>query len=70
MQRLGGIADDEMYRAFNMGVGLVMVVSAEAVDEAMERLAEAGETPIRLGEIVKAQPGMTDAAKVTLWASA
>jgi phosphoribosylformylglycinamidine cyclo-ligase len=59
-----------MYRAFNMGVGLVMVVSAEAVDEAMERLAEAGETPIRLGEIVKAQPGMTDAAKVTLWASA
>ena len=29
MQRLGRVADDEMYRAFNMGVGMVVVVASD-----------------------------------------
>lgn len=36
LQQLGAIADDEMYRVFNMGIGLVVVV-AEFYAEAIAR---------------------------------
>jgi phosphoribosylformylglycinamidine cyclo-ligase len=39
----GRIADDEMFRAFNMGIGLIVVCAEAHCDEAMRRLAEAGE---------------------------
>jgi phosphoribosylformylglycinamidine cyclo-ligase len=39
----GRIADDEMFRAFNMGIGLVVVCAEAHRDEALRRLAEAGE---------------------------
>jgi phosphoribosylformylglycinamidine cyclo-ligase len=39
----GGIDTDEMLRAFNMGIGLVVVCDASAVDEMLERLRAAGE---------------------------
>lgn len=40
LQRLGEIADDEMARVFNMGVGLVLVVSAYYADNIRRLLAE------------------------------
>jgi phosphoribosylformylglycinamidine cyclo-ligase len=51
LQRAGGIADDEMFRAFNMGVGLVVVVSDAQADEALALLAASGEQPWRLGRV-------------------
>jgi phosphoribosylformylglycinamidine cyclo-ligase len=39
----GGIALDEMFRTFNMGVGLFAVVPAEVADDVVERLRGAGE---------------------------
>jgi phosphoribosylformylglycinamidine cyclo-ligase len=39
----GRLADDEMFRAFNMGIGLIVVCAEAHRDEAMRRLAEAGE---------------------------
>lgn len=41
--RDGGIDDAEMLRAFNMGIGLILVCRAAHVDEALSRLAAAGE---------------------------
>ena len=38
LQHLGDIATDEMRRVFNMGVGLVIVVQADAVDAVQESL--------------------------------
>ena len=35
MQKQGGIADDEMYRVFNMGVGFVIMVDAADVDKVL-----------------------------------
>ena len=52
LQTRGGIAEDEMLRAFNMGVGLVACVDASASDRVLELLARAGEKPIRLGRVV------------------
>jgi phosphoribosylformylglycinamidine cyclo-ligase len=32
MQRLGNVATDEMYRVFNMGIGLVLIVRPRHVE--------------------------------------
>jgi phosphoribosylformylglycinamidine synthase I len=40
IQRLGNIDREEMYRAFNMGVGMALVVSPEAAEEARRILPE------------------------------
>ncbi len=52
LQRAGGVDRDEMYRVFNMGIGMVAVVPAERTAEVVRRLTESGEAPIVLGEIV------------------
>ena len=57
LQREGGIADAEMHRVFNCGIGLVVVVDAGRADEALERLRAAGETAHRIGEVVERRPG-------------
>ncbi|HZN56410.1 MAG TPA: AIR synthase-related protein, partial [Candidatus Polarisedimenticolaceae bacterium] len=53
MQRLGGVADDEMYRAFNMGVGMVCVVAPERAAEVAALLDAAGEARFEIGAIVE-----------------
>lgn len=48
----GGVAEAEMLRTFNCGVGMVVVASAESADAVAETLAAEGEAAIRIGEIV------------------
>jgi phosphoribosylformylglycinamidine cyclo-ligase len=57
LQRHGGIADEEMHRVFNCGIGMAVVVAADDADEALTRLQGAGETVWRIGEIVERAPG-------------
>jgi len=45
----GGIAEDEMRRTFNCGIGFVVVVAETDAERAMQLLVEAGETPYRIG---------------------
>jgi phosphoribosylformylglycinamidine cyclo-ligase len=52
LQREGGIARDEMFRAFNMGVGMVAVVDRTNAGAVLERLTAAGERAWVAGEIV------------------
>ena len=40
-----------MYRTFNCGIGMVVIVAAENADALQAFLAEQGETVYRLGEI-------------------
>jgi phosphoribosylformylglycinamidine cyclo-ligase len=53
LQERGGIARDEMFRTFNMGVGLIVVCGARDAGRAIDILARAGEpSAFRLGFVV------------------
>jgi phosphoribosylformylglycinamidine cyclo-ligase len=52
----GGVAEDEMYRVFNCGIGLVVCVSAADAGRAAELLRAEGETVFEIGRI-EACPG-------------
>jgi phosphoribosylformylglycinamidine cyclo-ligase len=54
LQRSGGIDEAEMFRAFNMGVGLIAVTAPGDADRLVERLRQAGEAAWCLGEVVPA----------------
>src|SRR5690606_37175736 len=47
----GGVAESEMLRTFNCGIGMVAIVSAAEADPVGKLLSEAGETAVRLGEV-------------------
>jgi phosphoribosylformylglycinamidine cyclo-ligase len=57
LQRHGSVADDEMHRVFNCGIGMVLVVAAEHADRAIKVLADAGEDALRIGNIVPLPAG-------------
>ncbi|HEX2092514.1 MAG TPA: AIR synthase-related protein, partial [Longimicrobiaceae bacterium] len=52
LQREGGVEEGEMYRAFNMGIGMVAVVPCDRADAVVEELRGAGEDAWVAGEIV------------------
>ena len=52
LQQQGNIEPQEMYRTFNCGVGMVLVMDADDADQALDLLNNAGETAWRLGEVV------------------
>ena len=51
LQQQGGVAEAEMWRTFNCGVGLVICVAADVAETALAALREAGETAWRLGHV-------------------
>ncbi len=53
IQQLGGIADEEMFRAFNMGIGFGLVVDRGAVERVRARLEQAGERVFVLGTVTE-----------------
>ena len=59
LQQQGGVVDQEMYRTFNCGVGMVLVVAAADADKTIKLLNDNGEQAWRLGEIVS-NPGQPD----------
>jgi len=57
LQKAGNIADTEMHRVFNCGVGMILVVAADQAERAQRALADAGETVFRVGLVVPRAPG-------------
>ena len=55
LQQHGGVADAEMHRVFNCGIGMAVIVSKENADAAVAHLQAAGETVFRIGEIRERQ---------------
>jgi len=53
MQELGGVEDDEMFRVFNMGVGLTMVVSEDYAESIQQQLVGLGLESWPIGKIVE-----------------
>lgn len=58
LKDMGEIDDTEMFRTFNMGIGIVVVLSEEELDDAVNKLKQIGETPYIIGEIVKSDRGV------------
>ena len=54
LQETGNISQDEMYRVFNCGVGLVIIVEEKDTDPVISQLQSMGEIAWRLGEISSA----------------
>jgi phosphoribosylformylglycinamidine cyclo-ligase len=50
----GGIAEPEMLRTFNCGIGMIAIVDAGGVDAIADVLTRAGETVVRLGKVTAA----------------
>jgi len=51
LQEQGNIAEDEMLRTFNCGIGMMVCIAAEDVEQAQEVLNAAGETTYIIGSI-------------------
>ena len=64
LQENGNVAQEEMLRVFNCGIGMVVIVPAEQADAVSATFRSQGETVHHLGEIVE-RPG-ADAAQVIL----
>jgi phosphoribosylformylglycinamidine cyclo-ligase len=57
LQQRGAISTDEMFRAFNMGIGLIVVVPLDKAHDVIELLERSGERPVSLGRVI---PGHRD----------
>jgi phosphoribosylformylglycinamidine cyclo-ligase len=51
----GGIAESEMLRTFNCGIGMIVVASPEKADAVVKAFTRAGETVVMLGNITSAR---------------
>ena len=59
LQRTGQVADDDMFRTFNMGIGLIIACADAAADRVLDQLAAAGEPhATRIGRIVSGGSGV------------
>jgi phosphoribosylformylglycinamidine cyclo-ligase len=58
IQKKAGVDDDEMYRDFNMGIGMILVVPVKQADAVMKKARKLGEKAYHIGEIVKGSPNV------------
>ena len=59
LQRVGSVPDDDMYRTFNMGIGMIIACAADDAERVTRMLQSAGETRVhRIGRIVEGAPGV------------
>lgn len=59
LRQEGALTQDDCYRTFNMGIGYVIVVPADAKEAAMRTLESAGETPYDIGVITAGEGAVT-----------
>ena len=58
LQSEGQVADDEMWRTFNCGIGLIIIVSPENAAKAKALLDQCGETAFHIGQIQAGRAGV------------
>lgn len=57
LQEKGNIHIDEMYRTFNMGIGMLAIVAADKVEDILHQFQALGEKPYLIGSVVAAGNG-------------
>jgi len=65
LKEKGNISPKEMCRTFNMGIGMVVIVGEEILEDVTQQLTALGETPYHLGEIT-ARPDTQDASQIEI----
>jgi len=58
LQTAGNVADEEMYRVFNCGIGMTVQVAAHDVDKAIAILRGAGQEALVIGEVKSGTRGV------------
>jgi len=59
LQRVGSVPEDDMYRTFNMGIGMIVACAADDVQRVTLMLQGAGETRVHpIGRIIEGEPGV------------
>ena len=58
LERTGAIAPSEMYRTFNCGIGMVLIVAAGAAEQALRLLRGQGEDALLIGEVRRGSAGV------------
>ncbi len=58
LQKLGNVAEREMFRVFNMGIGFVVVCTAAAADGVIANLGEYGIPAWQIGEVREGDVGV------------
>ncbi|RUT30461.1 phosphoribosylformylglycinamidine cyclo-ligase [Paenibacillus zeisoli] len=59
LQEKGSVSNRDMFTTFNMGIGLVIVVSADQAEQAVKVLQEQGETPYIIGKVTEGEQVVT-----------
>jgi phosphoribosylformylglycinamidine cyclo-ligase len=59
LEDAGKIAREEMYRAFNMGIGMVIIVPAAEADTALRFLADQHALAFRIGRVTSGNGEVT-----------
>lgn len=59
LQRLGMIDNQEMYRTFNMGIGMALIVDPKDATEIMDGLCQQGESSYLIGEVYPGERTVT-----------
>ena len=57
LAKMGGIEREEMYRVFNMGIGLVVIVAPHLADAVIAKLAALGDKGYVIGEMAAEKSG-------------
>jgi phosphoribosylformylglycinamidine cyclo-ligase len=58
LQKLGDVDADEMYRVFNMGIGMVLVVSPYYAESIQQQVATCGLKSWSIGRVVEGESGV------------
>ena len=58
LSRVGRVEEEEMYRVFNMGVGLVLIVPEFNADVVLSLLHRQGETAWVIGDVRRDKKGV------------
>jgi phosphoribosylformylglycinamidine cyclo-ligase len=58
LQRQGRVADEEMYRVFNCGIGMTVQVAPGDADRAVDVLSQAGQPALVIGEVCSGTRGV------------
>ncbi len=65
LEKMGAIPSEEMYRIFNMGIGLLVIADEDKVDDIRHHFEAVGEKSFIIGEIVSLAEGESELVEIT-----